>query len=769
MNHLNKIILLFALTILLCQPAYSQTNKVQSLLEEALKTEQTASSSAGNRLAKWLQVYNEIDDQKNHPKYPNVCISIANIYSQEQLHEQALPYYLSALEALQNGQTADIGTIELHRQLAKNYAHQSKLDSALIHYNILLKTKEETNNINGQINTLRDIAATYMDNNLYDKALKYNLKIKGLLEQNNYPTADKVKIYNNIGYNYNQMKDYNQSISFFKEALKLIDKSDFLQKTVLNTNIGVAYYNMEKFDSSIDHLLTARSITKKNDATNLDEIDQLLATVYLKKNDLYNALESVKLSEKVAEENKRYPLLVDVYYTSALIYSELYEYDMALEYYQKHLTLRDSIGLEDKLRQEKLLLQQIDLERREKEVKLFLMNEDVQELTIAQLKAEKENQELALKAKEAELLTEQKRKEVLEKEKELLNKNNEILNNEKELLNKDNEILQKDNEIKAVQAERARKDLELAEQNLKVAKQEKEYAILQEKAKRRALELQQKENQLLVEQAEKELLLRKGKISELELQKQAQRLQFFTGLGLLLASIILIIFFKNRAIERQKEEISVEREKADSLLLNILPAQVANELKETGKAITRKYNNVTILFTDFQDFTEMVSSMPATVLIEELNDMFSRFDDIMDEFQIEKIETIGDAYLAACGLPKENEDHALKCVQAAHKMVAFLEKRNKTNKIRWNMRVGIHSGPVVAGVVGKKKFAYDIFGDTVNTASRMESNSEAGRVNISQTTYEHIKNHPHLEFENRGEIHAKGKGDLEMWFVNELV
>ncbi|MGB0929402.1 MAG: adenylate/guanylate cyclase domain-containing protein, partial [Chitinophagales bacterium] len=457
------------------------------------------------------------------------------------------------------------------------------------------------------------------------------------------------------------------------------------------------------------------------------------------------------------------------YYTSALIYSELFEYDMALEYYQKHLNLRDSIELESRLRQEKLLLQQIDLERREKEVALFLANEDVQKFAIAQLKVEKENQELALKNKEAELLTEQKRKEILEKEKELLNKNNEILNKEKELLNKGNEILQKDNEIKAVQAERARKDLELARQSLKVAEQEKAYAELEQQEKLKVLELQQKENQLLAEKNEKELLLKKNEVNDLELQKQAERIQFFAGLGFLLGLIVFIIFLKNRAIEKQKEEISIEREKADGLLLNILPAQVANELKETGKATTKKYKDVSILFTDFKGFTELVATIPATVLIKELNEIFSYFDDIMDEFQIEKIETIGDAYMAACGLPEENKDHALQCVKAAHKMIDFLKERNKTHKIQWEMRVGIHSGAVVAGVVGKKKFAYDLFGDTVNTASRMESNSEAGRVNVSQTTYQLIKNKPNFDFESRGEIFAKGKGDLEMWFVNELV
>ncbi len=211
-----------------------------------------------------------------------------------------------------------------------------------------------------------------------------------------------------------------------------------------------------------------------------------------------------------------------------------------------------------------------------------------------------------------------------------------------------------------------------------------------------------------------------------------------------------------------------EKEKSDQLLLNILPKEIAQELKNTGRATTKKHDSVTILFTDFIDFTALVASIPAVKLVEELNDIFSHFDDIMDEFQIEKIETIGDAYMAACGLSNGDIDHALRCVNAAHRMIKFLKQRNTQNEIKWNMRVGIHSGAVVAGVVGKKKFAYDLFGDTVNTASRIESNGQPGKINISQTTYERIKDNPTLAFNERGQIRAKGKGDLEMWFVDRV-
>ncbi len=226
-------------------------------------------------------------------------------------------------------------------------------------------------------------------------------------------------------------------------------------------------------------------------------------------------------------------------------------------------------------------------------------------------------------------------------------------------------------------------------------------------------------------------------------------------------------YIRWRYVRKSKATIQIEKDPSENLLLNILPKEVAQELKESGKAAPKKYENVTILFTDFKDFTKLAASMSAAKLVVELNDIFGQFDDIMDEFGIEKIETIGDAYLAASGLPRENSDHALRCVKAAFRMVELLDQRNKNSEINWNMRIGIHSGPVIAGVVGKKKFAYDIFGDSVNIASRIESNGQVGKVNISQATYELLKNEPDLIFEHRGKIEAKGKGEIDMYFVTK--
>ncbi|NUM30987.1 MAG: PAS domain S-box protein [Bacteroidetes bacterium] len=217
--------------------------------------------------------------------------------------------------------------------------------------------------------------------------------------------------------------------------------------------------------------------------------------------------------------------------------------------------------------------------------------------------------------------------------------------------------------------------------------------------------------------------------------------------------------------EKKKAEMAIleEKKKSDDLLLNIFPKQVAKELKTKGKASTKKFDNVTIIFTDFKDFTSLAHSISPVKLVKELNELFSKFDSIVESLRIEKIKTIGDAYFAVCGLPQVNKDHAVLCIKAAKEMFKYLEMRNKKNKIQWNMRVGIHSGPVVAGVVSKKKYAYDLFGDTVNTASRMESNGEVGKINISESTYQLVKDV--YKCSPRGQINVKGKGDLTMYFV----
>ncbi len=222
-------------------------------------------------------------------------------------------------------------------------------------------------------------------------------------------------------------------------------------------------------------------------------------------------------------------------------------------------------------------------------------------------------------------------------------------------------------------------------------------------------------------------------------------------------------------VQERTVELNEEKEKSERLLLNILPKETADELKEKGYADTRNYDNASVLFSDFKGFTNLTEQMNSDDLVRMLDSAFKAFDRNCDRFGVEKIKTIGDAYMCATGIPNEDHDHATKMVSFAREMIAVMNELNKDNLANglpaWDIRIGIHSGPLIAGVVGEKKFAYDIWGDTVNLASRMESSGEAGRINLSESTYELIKQAHKCT--PRGKIQAKNKGELEMYFLEE--
>ena len=221
-------------------------------------------------------------------------------------------------------------------------------------------------------------------------------------------------------------------------------------------------------------------------------------------------------------------------------------------------------------------------------------------------------------------------------------------------------------------------------------------------------------------------------------------------------------------LAEKNEILNVELQRSEQLLLNILPYETAQELKMSGKAVARYYPDITVMFTDFKGFTHIAEKLSPEQLVQEIDEFFTAFDLIMEKNGIEKIKTIGDAYMAASGLPAVNETHALDMVNAAVDIIEYMEvqKQIRISESRpvFDIRIGIHTGPVVAGIVGHKKFAYDIWGDAVNLASRMESSGEAGQINISQCTYDRISSNYSCIF--RGEIEAKNKGKVGMYFVD---
>jgi adenylate cyclase len=226
---------------------------------------------------------------------------------------------------------------------------------------------------------------------------------------------------------------------------------------------------------------------------------------------------------------------------------------------------------------------------------------------------------------------------------------------------------------------------------------------------------------------------------------------------------------ERRVVERTSqlseanEQLTVEQEKSEQLLLNILPQPIAEQLKEGQGSIAEGFSEATVLFADLVNFTKLSERMPPTELVTLLNEIFSRFDSLTEKHGLEKIKTIGDAYMVVGGLPMPRIDHAEAIAEMAIDMQSEIIRFNHRRGYDCGIRIGINSGPVIAGVIGTKKFIYDLWGDTVNVASRMESHGIAGGIQVTQTTYDRLQHR--YTFQSRGAIEVKGKGNMQAYLL----
>lgn len=373
------------------------------------------------------------------------------------------------------------------------------------------------------------------------------------------------------------------------------------------------------------------------------------------------------------------------------------------------------------------------------------------EMQKAQLAKDKKRLEQEKKSLEGDIGLLVNERDDLKEDKTVLSVRQKELEQEKQLV--EEEIAQKEEEIKEISASEA-KALYIAERR---------------KGRIESIEAQQALDSLELNEAKLEL-----ENAQL-LNEQGKYLFILLGAVSLFVVLLAILFYmrynskrkSNAKLEEQNKIIDAERERSDELLLNILPASIATELKEKGKATARKFPEATVFFSDFKNFTKMAEQLSPEQLVEELDSCFKAFDYIISQYEdIEKIKTIGDAYMCASGLV-DRKTIPFNMVKAATEMQQYLQelKQDKMsrNEPYFEARIGIHTGPVVAGVVGNKKFAYDIWGDTVNIAARMEANCEVGKVNVSEVTQGMIKYKFNCQY--RGKVDVKNKGMMDMYYV----
>jgi len=229
----------------------------------------------------------------------------------------------------------------------------------------------------------------------------------------------------------------------------------------------------------------------------------------------------------------------------------------------------------------------------------------------------------------------------------------------------------------------------------------------------------------------------------------------------LIAVSVLVFLMVNYFVDQK----NIYQQKSEALLLNILPKEIAAILKHESRTIADHYDEASVMFADMVGFTPLSAELAPVEMVDLLNEIFSYFDSLLDKYNVEKIRTIGDNYMAACGLPLRRPDHAQALVCMALEMREYVAAHTFLNGRRLNFRIGINSGPMIAGVIGRRKFVYDVWGDAVNVASRMESHGQSGTIQITRTTYELVKD----EFicEPRGSVNVKGKGEMEVWFVTQ--
>lgn len=600
------------------------------------------------------------------------------------------------------------------------------------------------------VNTLIALSNAELQNEDLKNFLLYSEKANQLAEEINF-NKGKAYALKNIGIAYYFRGEYLEVFDYWTRSLETFEAmQDTIGMANILNNLGGIYLSQGSNAKALDYYLKSLSLAEK--IKNPHRITSVLPNI----GGVYGELEEYDKALEYFNQMEQYlPVLNDpritTYYLMGVgeVYNKLENYKMAIGYYQNALPLNEgtdnyahiltmlgevefNLGNEDKSIEYLELAYKTAVDRGQQwEIIQSL-------LALGNVYQEKNSLKALSMYKEAEVLAKETQPNKALRDiylgmsktySKLGDYKNAFKNQELYLSQKDSLFnLETDDKIRGLQFD---------------------------------FDLSKKEDEI-------DLLEKESEIQELT-KKRQKNVIWVSGIFLFLLALLALSLFRRYKFT-QKTNLIIENEKnrSEKLLLNILPEETAQELKTLGKVKAKRFDSVSVMFTDFVAFTAYAKELEPEELVSSVDYYFSKFDEIIEKYDLEKIKTIGDAYMCVSGLPEPGEDDVLRAVEAANEILKFTEESKRSNKnhlAHFDIRIGINTGPVVAGVVGTKKFAYDIWGDTVNVAARMESSSSPGKINVSENTYLLIKDH--YECEYRGEIQVKNKGIMKMFFVND--
>lgn len=587
-----------------------------------------------------------------------------------------------------------------------------------------------------KVDMLNKVAIFYLDFDLY-KALQYINKSEKLADsihyQKGYARALDIK-----GSMLEDLGELAKAFEYKQKAIDIFTKigSKFYLCKALN-NMGVLYFNQGKFDKAIEYYTESLYLTKELNDHEQESICYLnLGEVFFKTGD-YNTAEDYQLkSLEISEKYKLYSnigyakgILGQIYLTRNYCNRALMEFTEAISNFYKQNENSAIAEYNIHLARSYLCLNRIDSA-------IAHLEHSLQISSMINAKSWKKDAYTLL----SEIYAKQKNFQRAYEYALKVHRINDTIYNEANAvklaqIQATYETARKEAQIELLKHQREAQEKEL--QNQRIITYLFIFGTLTISIL--AIGLFRSNNKRAKMNA---LLLQRNK----EVSKQKDELNTLNN----------EITLMNREIEKSYKDLEREKNLSEKLLLNILPEPVAKELKENGKAIPKQYT-ATILFADFVNFTGFAAENSPQELIEILEEFFMRFDEICNRYQLEKIKTIGDSYMAAGGVPTANDTHAYDAVYAAIHMLKAVKAKN------WQIRIGVHTGPVIAGVIGKNKFAYDVWGDTVNIASRMESSANINSINISNATYQVVNDK--IKCEYRGCFNIKNRGSVDMYEV----